>query len=126
MDRGAWRAIVHGAAKSWTRLSGLTHAHTLGYRKHRQRTDMNVTAPRAVSKPLTGLLPENRVTFVGSHPAACTPHRLVTECPLGACGADPGLGLRRSYQAGPWAPPRTPDTFLPSGLTLRCPDPAIA
>ena len=22
MDRGAWRAIVHGIAKSWTRLSG--------------------------------------------------------------------------------------------------------
>ena len=21
MDRGAWRAIVHGVAKSWTRLS---------------------------------------------------------------------------------------------------------
>ena len=24
MDRGAWWAIVHGVAKSWTRLSGLT------------------------------------------------------------------------------------------------------
>ena len=28
MDRGAWRAIVHGVAKSWTRLSDLTHTHT--------------------------------------------------------------------------------------------------
>ena len=28
MDRGAWHATVHGAAKSWTQLS--THAHTLG------------------------------------------------------------------------------------------------
>ena len=27
MDRGAWRATVHGVAKSWTRLSDLTHAH---------------------------------------------------------------------------------------------------
>ena len=26
MDRGAWRATVHGVAKSWTRLS--MHAHT--------------------------------------------------------------------------------------------------
>ena len=27
MDRGAWRAIVHGVPKSWTRLKGLgTHA----------------------------------------------------------------------------------------------------
>ena len=24
MDREAWRAVVHGAAKSWTRLSDLT------------------------------------------------------------------------------------------------------
>ena len=28
MDRGTWRATVHGVAKSWTKL--LTHAHTPG------------------------------------------------------------------------------------------------
>jgi len=32
MDRGAWRAIVHGVAKSWTQLSmhtyTQTHTHT--------------------------------------------------------------------------------------------------
>ena len=28
MDRGAWKATVHGVAKSWTRLSDLsTHIH---------------------------------------------------------------------------------------------------
>ena len=28
MDRGAWQATVHGIAKSWTQLKGLsTHAH---------------------------------------------------------------------------------------------------
>ena len=27
MDRGAWRATVHGVAKSWTRLSNFT-SHT--------------------------------------------------------------------------------------------------
>ena len=25
MDRGAWRAIVHGVTKSWTQLSTYTH-----------------------------------------------------------------------------------------------------
>ena len=25
MERGAWRATVHGVAKSWTRLSDFTH-----------------------------------------------------------------------------------------------------
>ena len=32
MDGGAWRAVVHGVAKSWTRLSNFTftfHLHTL-------------------------------------------------------------------------------------------------
>ena len=27
MDRGAWRATVHGVTKSWTRLSNLVHSH---------------------------------------------------------------------------------------------------
>ena len=28
MDKGAWHATVHGAAKSWTQLSTHTHTHT--------------------------------------------------------------------------------------------------
>ena len=28
MDGGAWRATVHGVAKSWTRLSDFTFLHT--------------------------------------------------------------------------------------------------
>ena len=28
MDKGAWWAVVHGIAKSWTRLSIHTHTHT--------------------------------------------------------------------------------------------------
>ena len=31
MDRGAWQAIVHGVAKSWTRLSNWTHRLHLGF-----------------------------------------------------------------------------------------------
>ena len=27
MDRGAWRATVHGVAKSWTRLNTAEHSH---------------------------------------------------------------------------------------------------
>ena len=29
MDRGAWRAAVHGVTQSWTRLSDYTHTHML-------------------------------------------------------------------------------------------------
>ena len=28
MDRGAWRATVHGVAKNWTQLSVHKHTHT--------------------------------------------------------------------------------------------------
>ena len=31
MDGGAQWAIVHGVAKSWTRLSDFTHSHTMEY-----------------------------------------------------------------------------------------------
>ena len=31
MDREAWRAVVHGVAKSWTRLSGWTELNWKGY-----------------------------------------------------------------------------------------------
>ena len=30
MDRGAWRATVHGAARSWTQLNTHTHTHNWG------------------------------------------------------------------------------------------------
>ena len=30
MDRGTWRATVHRASKSWTRLSNWAHTHTKG------------------------------------------------------------------------------------------------
>ena len=29
MDRGTWKATVHGVAKSWTQLSDLAHTHRL-------------------------------------------------------------------------------------------------
>ena len=35
MDRGAWRAIVHGVAKSWTRLSTMV-TQLCGYTKNHQ------------------------------------------------------------------------------------------
>ena len=31
MDREAWRAAIHGVAKSWTRLSDFTFTFTEGY-----------------------------------------------------------------------------------------------
>ena len=31
MDRKAWRAVVHGVPKSWTRLSDWTELHSVGY-----------------------------------------------------------------------------------------------
>ena len=36
MDRGAWWAIVHGVADSWTRLSNFTFANNLQFHKSDQ------------------------------------------------------------------------------------------
>ena len=88
---------------------------------------MNVTAPRAVSKPLTELLPENQKSDRGEPPSSVHPPQAGHSAPPWGLWGEPGpLILRRSHLAGPWAPPRTPNTCLPSGLTVRCPDPAIA
>ena len=38
MDRGAWRAMVHGVAKSWTQLSDAMPAHAHAH-THTQQSD---------------------------------------------------------------------------------------
>ena len=46
MDRGAWRATVHGVAKTWTRLSACarvvshTHTHTHTHDERALRKDL--------------------------------------------------------------------------------------
>ena len=46
MDRGAWQATVHGAAKSWTRLSDFTHSTgKLGNHPH-----TNISKPATVKR----------------------------------------------------------------------------
>ena len=43
MDRGAWRATVHGVAKSQTRLKQLsTHTHISGRRKRPENAKLRV------------------------------------------------------------------------------------
>ena len=37
MDRGAWQTIVHGVAKSLTRLNANTHTHTLSLSLSQER-----------------------------------------------------------------------------------------
>ena len=32
MDREAWRAVIHGVTKSWTRLSNLTELNVIKYK----------------------------------------------------------------------------------------------
>ena len=61
MDRGAWRAIVHGVAKSQTRLSDLTltfHFHAL---EKEMATHSSVLAWRIPGRGDPGGLPSHRV-----------------------------------------------------------------
>ena len=62
MDRGAWWAVVHGAAKSWTRLSDFTstfHFHAL---EKEMATHSSVLAWR-----IPGMGEPGGLTSLGSH-----------------------------------------------------------
>ena len=61
MDRGAWKATVHGAAKSWTQLATNTHTHTHTH-THTGMTDYNSVSKRIV--PVTGSLALNLTCLV--------------------------------------------------------------
>ena len=45
MDREAWRAAVHGVAKSWTRLSNWTELRTVSWSQNWWRTEEASSAP---------------------------------------------------------------------------------
>ena len=54
MDRGAWRAAVHGVIKSRTQLNTHTHRHThLGFRAHPESELMCLISLVAWSDPRT-------------------------------------------------------------------------
>ena len=62
MDGGAWKAVVHGVAKSWTRLSNFTftfHFHAL---EKEMATHSGVLAWRVPGMGKSGGLPS-----MGSH-----------------------------------------------------------
>ena len=52
MDRGAWWAMVHGVAKSWTRLSDQAHTHRRSSRTLRCNTIPVVNSTVSVCKYL--------------------------------------------------------------------------
>ena len=103
MDRGAWLATVHGAAKSQTRLSTHTHTHMLG-------------PPTPARWPWAGdRASQSLLVFVSGDvmPAAAS-----------VLGASPGrlMLLLQPYQvfqawkSGPWAPLHAEHPTLPSPL----------
>ena len=52
MDRGAWRATVHGVAKSQTWLSDWTYTHTHTHTMALAQVDLTVPVPSAPSSSL--------------------------------------------------------------------------
>ena len=55
MDREAWRAAVHGVAKSWTRLSDFTFTH---WRRKRQPTPVFLPGESQGRGSLVGYSPQ--------------------------------------------------------------------
>ena len=65
MDREAWRAAVHGVAKSWTQLSDLTEHLSSPTEKHLEHTRAGPGSPsRACSLRLEGECPGHAPTDV--------------------------------------------------------------
>ena len=62
MDRGAWRAAVHGVAKSWTRLSDFTFTYHFHALEKEMATHSSVLAWRIPGTGEPGGLPS-----LGSH-----------------------------------------------------------
>ena len=59
IDRGAWRAIVHGVARSWTRLSN-KHSYTLLSRN--TKASQAIPSPASAQGAWSGQLsPEKRL-----------------------------------------------------------------
>ena len=101
------------------------NSHTHSWVPETSPEDMNVTAPRAVSKPLTELLPENQKSDRGEPPSSVHPPQAGHSAPPWGLWGEPGpLILRRSHLAGPWAPPRTPQHLLTLRLDSQVPGPS--
>ena len=62
MDRGAWWAIVHGVAKSWTRLSDFT----LTFHFHALEKEM-ATHSGTLAWKIPGTVEPGGLPFMGSH-----------------------------------------------------------
>ena len=62
MDRGAWRAAVHGVAKSWTRLSDFTFTFNFHALEKEMATHSSVLAWRIPGTREPGGLPSKRLS----------------------------------------------------------------
>ena len=65
MDRGAWKAAVHGVAKSWTRLSDFTFTFHFCALEEEMATHSSVLAWRIPGMTELGGLPSMGLHRVG-------------------------------------------------------------
>ena len=67
MDRGAWRATVHGVAKSQTRLSN-SHTHTHTHTHPKQAASVLILGSQSLILEESLIRPEFfRMKFLGGH-----------------------------------------------------------
>ena len=118
MDREAWRAAVHGVAKSWTQLSNSAELMDL------KRTSVKSQSPWSEAPGCFGLLSGTRPSVTPASPASCRLSTLPQE-PAGdeQVGKHPclscsgGTVLRRPPgESSPIRPARPPTPLFPAGL----------
>ena len=91
-DRNAWRAVGHGVAKSWTRLSGWTEWCLLQHYSRRHGSNLNA------HQQSNG---QSRCDMIHIRDAVVLSHSKEWHCPFAATGAQPeitvlGEGQRRT------------------------------
>ena len=101
MDRAAWRATVHGVAKSWTRLSD-SHTHVRVHAgtattPREETTGLNRSFSVLICFPCTGqaqLTAPRLLAFPrgGSKPSSCSLPALKSSGGLGLLQEDAGNG----------------------------------
>ena len=126
MDRGAWRATVHGVAKSWTRLSTMvtqlcdyTKNHQLAYFERMNVMTWEIHLKTKVQLGQTERLnsPQNLLLWclhpAGKHSTYPSPQaHSPTPTPL-PCPASCSYSLYPSIlPVSPWLLPKDPENFL--------------
>ena len=106
MDQEAWRAAIHGVAKSWTQLSDWTELRAYVHRLLKSKENTLFKKKKTVGNCSWELLKKERVILLWSLPPVWSSHLVSKFCPLPSICLDGCL------------PPSLPSAYLLSLISI--------